>query len=60
MTQSIADQTMRRATEYLIEDLKMLTASYRHGNDYAKPEIDNVSEAINIIDRLRGTTAVAA
>jgi hypothetical protein len=58
--ESVSAQTMQHATEYLIEDLKALSASYEHGNDCAKPEIDNVSEAINILDRLRGTTEVAA
>jgi hypothetical protein len=48
-------ESMHNAVEYLIDDLKVLTASYSHGNDWAKPEIDNVSEAINILDRLRGS-----
>ncbi len=48
----------RNAVRYLIADLKTLTASYDHGNDWAGPEIQSVSEAINILDRLRGTTAV--
>lgn len=47
-------ETLSNAVDYLIEDLKSLAASYSHGNDWAKPEIDNVSEAINILDRLRG------
>jgi hypothetical protein len=54
------DLMMRHAAEYLIDDLRVLISSYNHGNDFAKPEIDNVTEAINVIDRLRGTTEVSA
>jgi hypothetical protein len=54
------DTMMQHATEYLIDDLKVLSASYAHGNDYAKSEIANVSEAINILDRLRSLCLCSA
>lgn len=51
-----AAMTVHHAMEYLKADYRVLSAAYDHGNDAAKWQMINVSDAINILRRLRANT----